>query len=487
MTVTTRPSVTSALTRPRKRPRGSALVQQLTVVLVDCVIVTIAAVLALWGRGRLPFFHEARDLTTYVTPLYLGIVVVWVVTLALAGSYKEKNRGTGTREYGNVVNASMLVMGLAGALLYLAGYPLSRGYFLLLFLIGIPLLVLGRMALRRLLHIARRHGELATPVLIAGDPHRIDEVAAVLNRERWLGYRVAGGLTTEDVAETSSGVPVVGTPDDAPDAIATTSAEAVIFAVGSFDHSGDFRRMAWALEENNARMIVVPGLTDISAERLQMRPVAGLPLVYVERPQALQASRWLKRLFDIVGSSLLLLVASPVMLAVALAIKLEDRGPVIFRQERAGLYGEPFKCLKFRSMCVDAEARLAALRAQNESDGLLFKMAKDPRITKVGGFIRRFSLDELPQFLNVFRGEMSLVGPRPALMSEVEQYTDDVRRRLHVRPGITGLWQVSGRSNLPWEDTVRLDLYYVDNWSMLQDLSILGKTVGAVVGSNGAY
>lgn len=220
---------------------------------------------------------------------------------------------------------------------------------------------------------------------------------------------------------------------------------------------------------------------------MDLRPVAGLPLVFIESPRAERATRWAKRLFDIVGSSLALLLAAPVMLAIALAIKIEDGGPIIFHQTRAGLKSRPFECLKFRSMVVDAEARLNALRRADQSARVLFKMKEDPRITRVGRVIRRFSLDELPQLFNVLGGQMSLVGPRPALPSEVAQYADHVHRRLDVRPGLTGLWQVSGRSDLSWEDTVRLDLYYVDNWSLLQDLSILRSTVGAVLSARGAY
>ena len=245
--------------------------------------------------------------------------------------------------------------------------------------------------------------------------------------------------------------------------------------------------MAWDLEKRDVQMIVVPNVADISAQRLDVRPVAGLPLVDVERPQAIAATRWIKRTFDLLVSAVLLVLAAPLLAGVALAIWLEDRGPVLFRQVRVGRAGEEFHCLKFRSMCVDAESKLAELQARNQGAGVLFKIADDPRITRVGHFIRRFSLDELPQLWNAFRGDMSLVGPRPALPSEVARYDSDTRRRLDVRPGLTGLWQVSGRSNLSWEDTVRLDLFYVDNWSMVQDLAILAKTARAVVGSDGAY
>jgi len=231
----------------------------------------------------------------------------------------------------------------------------------------------------------------------------------------------------------------------------------------------------------------VPALTDISSERLTARPVAGLPLVQVDRPQAMEASRWIKRTFDILGSSLFLLFASPILLAVAIAIKLEDGGPIFFKQVRVGRRGDEFECFKIRSMVVDAEARKAELESQNEGNGVLFKMARDPRITRVGQFIRRFSIDEVPQFWNVLRGDMSLVGPRPALPREVAQYDRDAVRRLDVRPGLTGLWQVSGRSDLSWDETVRLDVYYVDNWSVMQDVSIMMRTAGAVLASRGAY
>jgi exopolysaccharide biosynthesis polyprenyl glycosylphosphotransferase len=234
-------------------------------------------------------------------------------------------------------------------------------------------------------------------------------------------------------------------------------------------------------------MIVIPSLSDISAGRMTMRPVGGLPLVHVGQPQSLRASRGLKRAFDLVGASLLLLLATPVMLLTVLGIRLEDRGPVFFRQTRIGRDGKPFDCFKFRSMVVDAETLLSTVSHLNTNDGVLFKAQQDPRITKVGRVIRRVSFDELPQLVNVLRGEMSLVGPRPALPSEVERYPEDAQRRLHVRPGLTGLWQVSGRSDLSWDDAVRLDLYYVDNWSIVQDLLIIVRTIQAVLSARGAY
>ncbi|EYT48752.1 UDP-phosphate galactose phosphotransferase [Brachybacterium muris UCD-AY4] len=236
-------------------------------------------------------------------------------------------------------------------------------------------------------------------------------------------------------------------------------------------------------------LIVVPALSEISRDRVSMRPVAGLPLVHLEKPRSRDALRLSKRVFDVVASTVVLVLIAPVLAAVALAVKLGDGGPVLFRQVRAGRDGEPFHILKFRSMVTGADSRRPSpeAAARDRGNAVMFKLAVDPRVTRVGRFLRRYSLDELPQLWNVLRGDMSLVGPRPALPREVTEYDQDARRRLAVRPGITGLWQVSGRSDLSWSETVRLDLYYVDNWSFTQDLQILVRTVRAVMDARGAY
>jgi exopolysaccharide biosynthesis polyprenyl glycosylphosphotransferase len=282
-------------------------------------------------------------------------------------------------------------------------------------------------------------------------------------------------------------VPVLGGVADMRRLCDQVGADTVLVARGGYETSQELRRIAWALEGSSIDLVVVPSLTDIAGPRIHMRPVAGLPLLHVEQPQAGAAGGLPKRLFDVVFASLALLVFSPLLMVVAAIVKLQDGGPVFFRQSRVGRDGTPFGMIKFRSMVVDAESRLEQLRALNEFDDVLFKMQNDPRITSVGRFLRRYSVDELPQLFNVIRGEMSLVGPRPPLPAEVDRYADDVHRRLLVRPGLTGLWQVSGRSGLSWDESVRLDLYYVDNWSMLSDLVIMAKTVRAVLGSAGAY
>ena len=234
-------------------------------------------------------------------------------------------------------------------------------------------------------------------------------------------------------------------------------------------------------------MIMAPALTDVAGPRIHTQPVAGLPLIHVSTPNLGTGQRVLKRLFDLCGASFLLALLSPVLAVVSLIVRLDSPGPIFFKQERVGARGLYFRMFKFRSMVIDAEDRLEALRAQNEGNGVLFKLKTDPRITRAGTFLRRYSLDELPQLFNVLNGSMSLVGPRPPLPSEVELYQSHVHRRLMVRPGLTGLWQVSGRSLLSWDDTVRLDLYYVENWSIAGDIAILLKTFRAVIARDGAF
>jgi len=231
---------------------------------------------------------------------------------------------------------------------------------------------------------------------------------------------------------------------------------------------------------------VAPSLANVAGPRVHIRPVAGLPLLHVEEPAYRGGNRWAKSIFDRVGAVALIIAASPILLITAIAIKLTSRGPVFFRQERAGLRGNNFDMIKFRSMVVGAENMATELESDSGNQ-VLFKMRNDPRVTKVGKFIRRASIDELPQLFNVVKGDMSLVGPRPLLPAWLAEYPEPTRRRLLVRPGITGLWQISGRSNLDWEESIRLDLYYVENWSLVGDLVILWHTFRAVITSDGAY
>ncbi len=417
------------------------------------------------------------------------MVLAWLVILGAHGAYAVRAMGTGPNEFRAVAQASLVTAGMVGMFCYLVQLPLSRGFVLVSFAIGTPLLLAERYAVRKYLHLLRVQGKMLHRVVAVGGPSGIAEIVDVLDRERYTGYQVVGACLPVGAPfdQPDLPVPVVGDTADVRRICEGIGADTVLVARGGYDSSRELRRIAWALEGSDVDLVVVPSLTDIAGPRISMRPVAGLPLLHVEQPQAGEAGGLAKRIFDVAVAAVLLLLLSPLMLAVAALIKLHDGGPVLFRQARVGRTGEPFGMLKFRSMVVDAEHQLSSIARFNESDGVLFKIREDPRITPVGKWLRRYSLDELPQLFNVLRGEMSLVGPRPPLQSEVEKYHDDVHRRLLVRPGVTGLWQVSGRSNLSWNETVRLDLYYVDNWSMLTDLVIMAKTVRAVFGSAGAY
>jgi exopolysaccharide biosynthesis polyprenyl glycosylphosphotransferase len=247
------------------------------------------------------------------------------------------------------------------------------------------------------------------------------------------------------------------------------------------------RELAWDLEKTGTEMCVASALLDVAGPRTTIRPVAGLPLLHVDHAELAGSKQVIKGIFDKVSAGLVLMLLAPLFTVIALAIKLTDPGPVFFRQTRVGKDGQPFMVWKFRTMAVDAEARKAELLACNDGNGALFKMHRDPRVTRAGSWLRRWSLDELPQLFNVVLGNMSMVGPRPALAIEVAEYRYHMRRRLVVKPGITGLWQVSGRSDLSWDEAERLDLRYVENWSLALDLQILWRTVSAVARGSGAY
>ncbi len=335
-------------------------------------------------------------------------------------------------------------------------------------------------------------------VLAVGNIHTVTELLRDLRRAPRAGYKVIGVCVSQSPRSVDAdseqllaidGVPVLGGLDNVAEIVRTSGADTVaVTATASFGPSA-VRKLSWELEDTDAELILAPALTNIAGPRIHTQPVAGLPLIHVDRPTYRGANRILKKSFDVAGSLLLVLLFSPVLLAVAVAIKLTSSGPVFFRQDRVGINGEIFRMIKFRSMVVDAESRLEKLQDENRDAGnvVLFKMKNDPRVTTVGRFIRRFSIDELPQLFNVVIGDMSLVGPRPPLKSEVDLYGDEARRRLLVKPGMTGLWQVSGRSDLTWDDTVRLDVYYVENWSITGDMVIIWKTAKAVVSSSGAY
>jgi exopolysaccharide biosynthesis polyprenyl glycosylphosphotransferase len=359
--------------------------------------------------------------------------------------------------------------------------------------IAIPMAAVASLAVRFLtrknLHRRQAHGKDVRRVVIVGSAYAAADLSTMLTAEPHCGMQVIGVcVPSTDVPRAQElGLTVLGDLDAVPDVIDVFGADAVAVTSGDATRHNYLRELSWALEGSPAELLVHPGLVEVAGPRMHIRPYVGLPLLHVEQPHFTGWRRVVKRAFDVTASGLGLLVISPILLAIAAAVKLGDRGPIVFRQTRVGLDGSTFTMLKFRSMHVNAEERVAELRASNPEMGTLFKMVDDPRITRVGKFLRKFSLDELPQLFNVLGGSMSLVGPRPPLQSEVDGYEDHARRRLLVTPGLTGLWQVSGRSLLSWEESVRLDLRYVENWTLAMDLLILWKTVHAVLAKKGAF
>jgi exopolysaccharide biosynthesis polyprenyl glycosylphosphotransferase len=312
-------------------------------------------------------------------------------------------------------------------------------------------------------------------------------LARQLRREHAAGFDVIGAClpALHLPVRATDDLPVLGSLADVPELTRAHGVDTVAVAASSAVPSEAVRRIAWGLEGSGVDVVVAPSVADVAGPRISVRPVSGLPLLHVDQPEFASGKRVAKSVLDRIVASGLLVALLPVLLPAALGIRLTSKGPALFRQTRIGRDGREFTVLKFRTMYQDAERRLAELTGRNESDGLLFKIRDDPRITPFGRFLRRTSLDELPQLLNVVRGDMSLVGPRPLPVKDTD-FTGDVRRRLLVRPGMTGLWQVNGRSRLSWEDAVRLDLYYVENWSISLDLAILLRTAAAVVRGTGA-
>lgn len=471
------------------RARSSRLLR-----VVDAFVVIWAVSGAFIVRfGLEPDFVVAGQEFTYAW-LSVALAIVWWFMLGAWNSRQTRILGAGPDEYKRVAAASLWLFGLVAIVSYVLRVDTARGYVGVALPAGLLGLLLGRWLIRQHLGINRQQGQSMSRLLLLGGPSAVAHLAASLERVKHAGYLPVAAYTPGShegpAIEPESGLPVVGYRPDARsivDAITACGADAVAVSAGVQLHPQTLRHLGWELASRNIGLIMAPALTDIAGPRIHTQQVAGLPLIHVTTPTLEGGQRVAKRLFDLLVSGLLIIVSSPVMALVVLLVKFDSPGPVLFMQDRVGIEGKHFRMLKFRSMIVDAEQQLTELTNRNEGSGLLFKMKNDPRITRVGGVLRKFSLDELPQLFNIFVGSMSLVGPRPPLPSEVAAYEQDVRRRLLVKPGLTGLWQVSGRSNLSWQDSVRLDLYYVENWSLAGDFIILMKTFRAVFHGAGAY
>jgi exopolysaccharide biosynthesis polyprenyl glycosylphosphotransferase len=431
----------------------------------------------------------------HVTYQYAGLSLafpaLWVAVLRLAGAYDQRFVGTGSDEFRKVINAGVSLTAALAIFSYLINIEISRFYLLVSMPSVVVLGLVARYVKRKRLHRKRALGQCLSGVVAVGYPAGVADLVSELRRDSYHGLSVVAACVAGIRPEAGevAGVPVLGgvAVDEIAEAVRHSGADTVaVLSCPEIDGVA-LRLLAWELEKTGTDLCVAPALLDVAGPRTTVRPTAGLTLLHVDHPRLSGPLTVLKGLFDRTMAAVALALLAPALLAIAVAVKLGDKGPALFTQTRVGKDGHTFKIYKFRTMVVDAEARLAELTPANDLDGVLFKLRRDPRITPVGATLRKYSIDEFPQFINVLKGEMSLVGPRPALPSEAAKYADHVHRRLVVKPGLTGMWQVNGRSDLSWDESVRLDLRYVENWSFALDLQILWKTVTVLLRGSGAY
>ena len=479
-----------AFPEPRSRDRVVALQLRgwtARLVAADAVAVILAA-----GTAWVARFGLDSSVVAGVSYRSLAVMLVpaWLITMALAGTYDSRFIAAGAEQYRRILNGGVWLLAFLAFISFALHADVSRAFVLVSIPMTTLLTVVERYALRKALHRRFARDWSAHRVLAIGSVSDVSDLAVHMHRASYAGFRVIAALTPGETQPPGLPDNVVWAGGDFDAAVQWAEdhgADTLAVAGSRVLARGGLRRLSWALEGTNIQLVVVPAVTDLAGPRIRMRPIDGLPLLQIEKPQFTGARRLLKDSIDVIAGLVLLVLLSPVIACVALGVRLTSRGPVIFRQSRVGQNGRPFSLLKFRTMRQDAEEGRSSIEHLNEHNGVLFKIRRDPRLTPIGRFLRRFSLDELPQLANVVRGQMSLVGPRPPLPSEVERYGDDVHRRLLVKPGLTGMWQVSGRSDLSWEESVRLDLYYVDHWSVGLDLVLLGKTLMTVIRGRGAY
>jgi len=414
--------------------------------------------------------------------------IVVVASAHVARAYEPRFVCAGSDEYRRYFDACIRVGALIGVTSYGFKLALARGFVVVAFPLATVGGLLARHLCRSVLHMFRRSGRCQHRVLVVGRERSIAELVRRLRSRTEAGFLVVGACVDNARGLVVEGIPVRGTTADIVTVLKECQADTLAITAWSDLSQEELRQLSWELEGLRLSILVEPRLTDIAGPRIHVRPVADLPLLHVEEPEFGGGRRILKSAADRICAAAALLILLPVLVSIAVAIRLTSPGSALYHQPRVGLRGRNFTMYKFRTMRQSADQELPRLAAINQhADGLLFKIRQDPRVTSVGRWLRRFSLDELPQLFNVVKGDMSLVGPRPPLVTEVAQYAGAVQRRLFVKPGMTGLWQIRGRSDLPWDESVRLDLYYVENWSLAFDLSILWKTVWAVVSRRGAY
>lgn len=464
------------------------------VAVTDALALAIA--LAVAYAVRFPLNGTAAVVSGEFSPSYLSLSVVlfaaWMGALTFGRTRDRRLVGAGPGEFTRVFEVTWHLFATVAIIGFLFRMDIGRGYLGIAAPLGLGLVLAGRLAWRKRLHARRDVGADRSAVLVVGPQRNVATLINEFHRNPRAGYQVTGVCLVAENARplphAVAGVPVLGAHTDAAH-VARQRGVAAVAVAGSYSMSNEeVRALAWDLEGTGVDMAITLNLTDVAGPRVLMQPVNGLPLVYVDEARFTGSKYIVKSLFDWCGAFLITAVVSPVLLALALLVKLTSRGPVLYKQERIGKDGRPFHMYKFRSMHVGAHERLAEVLAAEgvTAVGVFYKPKNDPRVTKVGRVLRRYSLDELPQLFNVLRGEMSLVGPRPQIEAEVATYDRAANRRLRVRPGLTGLWQVSGRSSLDPETSMRMDVAYVENWTLFGDVMILARTARAMLTGDGA-
>jgi exopolysaccharide biosynthesis polyprenyl glycosylphosphotransferase len=445
------------------------------------------------AAGMLAFrvrFDDHQHGTAAYLALSLILPFLWMICVALAGGYDTRFIGVGTDEFRKVVSAGVFLTATVAIVAYATKTDIARGYVVIALPSAMLFDLLARYALRKWLHRRRSHGLFMRKVVVVGHALVVAGLAAELERDSYHGLLVVAACLADPslpgLAEIG-GVPAVVGLHRVAEVVQTFQADTVAVLACPEMSGVRLRELAWELERTGTDLCVAPALLDVAGPRTTIRPVAGLPLLHMDHPEFTGVRRLIKAAFDRACAASGLLLLGPLFAVVYVVIRWSDGGPAFFRQVRVGQDGRSFILFKFRTMVPDAESKREQLAALNETDAVLFKIRNDPRVTRVGARLRRWSIDELPQLINVLLGDMSLVGPRPALPREAALYGDYVRRRLVVKPGITGLWQINGRADLSWDESVRLDLRYVENWSFVLDLQILLKTFSAVLRGSGAY
>ena len=446
----------------------------------DAVVIALAMALGLALSSRETAWAIHPDLAIYGTPVLIGII--WFGFLGLRGSYDERIVGLGTEEIRRVISATLWTFAIVAGTSYLIRADISRAYAFVSLPLGMLAIIGVRFTWRNWLYRQRADGRFMLTTIVIGAPDVAAQLVDKLMQESYTGYTVAGILALPSNAADALDPWL----DDVDRQIAATGAHAIAIVASDTTPDEVVRHLAWRIEGRNIDLLIAPAMLDVAGPRLSVRPAAGLPLLHLDEVALSRPQRFAKRSLDVVGSAVLIVVLSPVLLAIAIAVRVTSPGPAIFKQVRIGRNGAPFMMLKFRTMVVNADSMKDELRAQHDLGDPMFKIANDPRITRVGGFLRRWSLDELPQLFNVFGGSMSLVGPRPHPLDDVNRYEAEAYRRLALKPGMTGLWQVEGRSDLDWAEALQLDLYYVERWTMASDIVLLARTVRAVAQGRGA-